>query len=143
MLKLPAANVTGETLRNSLTNLPENAIDNIHEALWDRVQDRHDTPTEPLFYDMTTSYFEGTACPLAEYGYSSDKSPDKRQITFGVTVNPDRVPLQHDVYPGDKKQSDTSQTPPQTCSTVTCPALSFSSWTRVYNQSRPCGLAIR
>lgn len=107
LLELPAAPVTGETLRNSLTYLPEDAIDTIHEALWDRVQDRYDTPTEPLFYDLTTSYFEGTACPLAEYGYSSDKRPDKRQLTFGVTVNPDMVPLQHDVYPGDKKQSDT------------------------------------
>ena len=33
-----------------------------------------------VLYDVTSSYFEGRTCPLAQYGYSRDGKRDKLQI---------------------------------------------------------------
>lgn len=107
LVDLEAERVTGDVLRKSLDYVTADGMERVHEDLWERVQELYDTPEDPLFYDLTTSYFEGSACPLAEYGYSSDKRPDKKQLVLGITVNPDMVPIQHDVYPGNKSQAKT------------------------------------
>jgi transposase len=65
------------------------------------VRDLYDTPEEPIFYDLTSSYFEGTECSLGEYGYSGEKCPDKQQVVGGVTVSLDMIPVDHDIYPGN------------------------------------------
>lgn len=107
LLDLEAERVTGDVLRNSLDYVTTDGMERVHEDLWERVRELYETPEDPLFYDLTTSYFEGSACPLAAYGYSSDKRPDKKQLLLGITVNPDMVPLHHDVYPGNKNQAKT------------------------------------
>ena len=43
----------------------------------------------PVFYDLTSSYFEGAGPALASWGYSKDHRPDCRQIQIGLLVNPD------------------------------------------------------
>ncbi len=45
--------------------------------------------------------------PLAKFGYSEEHRPDKLQITVGIAVNPDMVPLHHDVYEGNQGQAPT------------------------------------
>ncbi len=37
-----------------------------------------------ILYDVTSTYFEGKTCPLAQYGYSPDKKKGKLQIIFGL-----------------------------------------------------------
>lgn len=107
LLDLPDDRVTSDTFYNSLDYVDEDGIERVHEELWTRVHELYDTPEEPLFYDLTSSYFEGTACPLTDYGHSSEHRPDKQQLVMGVTVNPDMVPLHHDVYPGNTTHSKT------------------------------------
>lgn len=109
LLGLPVEEVTYDALRNSLNYVPEDGMERVHEALWERTQELYETPDSPLHYDLTSSYFEGIDMPLAEYGYSRDHRPDKQQIVVGVTVNPDMVPIQHDVYPGNTNDSPTVQ----------------------------------
>lgn len=107
LLDLPVGEVTYDALRNSLDYVPRDGIEQVHEALWTRTRELYDTPDSPLQYDLTSSYFEGTEVPIAEYGYSRDHRPDRKQILVGVTVNPDMVPLHHDVYPGNRNDSPT------------------------------------
>jgi transposase len=107
LLDLSAERITSQTFYNSLDYVDEDGIERVHEELWTHIHDLYDTPTDPLFYDLTSSYFEGTVCPLTDYGHSSEHRPDKQQLVMGVTVNPDMVPLHHDVYPGNTTHSKT------------------------------------
>ncbi|NSW83678.1 MAG: IS1634 family transposase [Syntrophothermus sp.] len=60
-----------------------------------------------VFYDLTSSYFEGTHCPLAAYGYSRDKRPDRLQINLGLLVTPEGIPIAHEVFPGNVADKST------------------------------------
>ena len=44
---------------------------------------RNHVPGELYLYDITSSYFEGETCPLAEYGYNRDKKKGKKQVVLG------------------------------------------------------------
>jgi transposase len=107
LLDLPTEQLTADVLYNSLDYIDQESVERVHEALWTRVHELYDTPEEPLFYDLTSSYFEGTQCPLSNYGYSSEHRPDKQQIVMGVAVNPDMVPLHHDIYTGNTNHTTT------------------------------------
>ena len=52
-----------------------------------------------VFYDLTSSYFEGTTCVLAEFGYSRDRKRGKKQFVLGVVLA-DGLPIAHFVFPG-------------------------------------------
>lgn len=60
-----------------------------------------------VFYDLTSSYFEGSACAIAKRGYSRDHRPDCRQIELALVVNRDGVPLAHEVWEGNVKDNVT------------------------------------
>ena len=54
-----------------------------------------------VFYDLTSTYFEGRSCPLAMYGYSRDHRDDKLQIAIGLIVTSDGLPVASDVFVGN------------------------------------------
>ena len=63
-----------------------------------------------IFYDVTSSYFEGDRSVSAEdirrYGYSRDSRPDRRQVVIGLVMTREGIPLAHHVFEGnttDKK----------------------------------------
>ena len=39
-----------------------------------------------VFYELSSTYFEGRSCPLAAYGYSRDHRDDKLQVAVGLVV---------------------------------------------------------
>lgn len=51
-----------------------------------------------MLYDMSSSYFEGHRCPLANRGYSRDHRRDLPQINYGLTCNRRGVPVSIDVF---------------------------------------------
>jgi transposase len=57
-----------------------------------------------VFYDITSSYFEGDHSIVAEdirrYGYSRDHRPDRRQVVIGMVMTRDGTPLCHHVFHG-------------------------------------------
>jgi len=53
-----------------------------------------------VFYDLTSSYFEGSGPGTASFGYSRDHRPDCEQIQIGLLVNPDGIPIAHTVFNG-------------------------------------------
>jgi len=56
-----------------------------------------------LYYDITSTYFEGTKCIIARLGYSRDGKPDKLQVNIGLLVTKEeRFPVFHLVFAGNE-----------------------------------------
>jgi transposase len=54
-----------------------------------------------VLYDVTSTYFEGRTCPLAQYGHSRDDKSDKLQIVFGLLCASDGCPVAVEVFEGN------------------------------------------
>jgi len=64
-----------------------------------------------VLYDLSSSYFEGRCCPLAQHGYSRDKREDRPQINYGLLCNFEGVPIAIEVVEG--KVGDPKTVPAQ------------------------------
>lgn len=62
---------------------------------------RHLQPATAVLYDVTSTYFEGRRCPLAQYGHSRDERPGNLQIVFGLLTNPEGCPVAVEVFEGN------------------------------------------
>ena len=62
---------------------------------------RHLQPATVVLYDVTSTYFEGRRCPLAQYGHSRDERPGNLQIVFGLLTNPEGCPVAVEVFEGN------------------------------------------
>ena len=62
---------------------------------------------EILFYDITSTYFEGMmkGCPIAKRGYSRDSRPDCKQVVIALVVSRCGMPLGYEVFDGNKSDS--------------------------------------
>ncbi len=63
--------------------------------------DRHLRDGSLVLYDLTSSYFEGTTCPLANLGYSRDGKKGKLQIVFGLLCDSRGCPIAVEVFDGN------------------------------------------
>ncbi len=57
--------------------------------------------------DVTSTYVEGEALELAEYGYSRDKKKGKKQIVFGLLTGKDGCPVAVEVFAGNTTDPNT------------------------------------
>jgi len=62
---------------------------------------RHLSEGSLVLWDVTSTYFEGGACPLARRGHSRDDKSDRPQIVFGVLTDGEGCPIAVDVYAGN------------------------------------------
>jgi len=62
-----------------------------------------------LLYDITSTYFEGTAArnPQAQRGYSRDHRPDCKQVLIGLVVTREGYPLGYEVFAGNRNDGTT------------------------------------
>jgi len=56
-------------------------------------------------YDLTSSYFEGTTCPLAKLGYSRDGKKGLLQVNYGLLTDARGCPLAVSVHEGNVADS--------------------------------------
>src|SRR2546430_4767190 len=61
--------------------------------------------------DVTSTYFEGHACPLADFGHSRDGKRDQLQIVFGLLCNQAGCPVAVEVF--DSNTADPMTLAPQ------------------------------
>ena len=54
-----------------------------------------------VLYDLTSTYVEGSHCPLARFGYNRDKKRGKRQIEYGLLTDGRGVPVAVEVFSGN------------------------------------------
>ena len=66
-----------------------------------KLAERHLSEGTLVLYDVTSTYFEGRTCPLAQLGYSRDGKKKKLQIVFGLLCNDEGCPVAVEVFDGD------------------------------------------
>ncbi|WP_052574648.1 IS1634 family transposase [Ferrimicrobium acidiphilum] len=62
---------------------------------------RHLQEDSRVLYDLSSSWMEGTHCPLAAYGYSRDHKRGKTQIEYGLMTDVDGRPISIEVFSGN------------------------------------------
>jgi hypothetical protein len=58
-------------------------------------------------YDLSSSYFEGSCCPLAKLGYSRDGRRGKLQVNYGLLTDRRGCPVAVSVYEGNVSDPST------------------------------------
>lgn len=68
---------------------------------------RHLSEGGLVLYDLTSSYFEGTRCPLAKLGYSRDGKKGKLQVNYGLLTDARGCPVSVSVFEGNTADATT------------------------------------
>jgi transposase len=80
---------------------------NIEVALYGRLRDLFHFQPDLVFYDLTSTYFEGHGpADLAKHGYSRDGQPRNVQVVVGVVMVAG-WPIAHHVWAGNTRDSKT------------------------------------
>ena len=58
-------------------------------------------PAKMALFDLSSSWLEGSQCPLAARGYSRDGKKGKLQIEYGLLTDPEGRPVAVRVFPGN------------------------------------------
>ncbi len=58
-------------------------------------------PSRMALFDLSSSWLEGTHCPLAARGYSRDGKKGNLQIEYGLLTDPEGRPVAVRVFPGN------------------------------------------
>jgi len=110
----------GKTALDDLLGVPEDSVndDRLYraldallphkDALCKHLQNRYGelfgTTFDFLLYDITSTYFEGTAVgnPQAKRGYSRDSRPDCPQVCIGLVTSREGLPLAFEIFDGNR-----------------------------------------
>jgi transposase len=68
---------------------------------------RHLSQGSLVLYDLSSSYFEGTTCPLAKRGYSRDGRHGTLQVNYGLLTDVRGCPVAVSVHEGNTADSQT------------------------------------
>jgi transposase len=60
-----------------------------------------------VLYDLSSSYFEGSTCPLARLGYNRDGKKGKLQVNYGLLTDPRGCPVAISVHEGNTADAKT------------------------------------
>jgi hypothetical protein len=75
------------------------------DAIEKRLAARHlgpeANPARMALFDLSSSWLEGTRCPLAARGYSRDGKKGRLQIEYGLLTDPEGRPAAVRVFPGN------------------------------------------
>ena len=71
------------------------------EKIENSLAKRHLAEGSLVLYDLSSSYFEGSTCPLAKRGYSRDGKKGKLQITYGLLCDGRGCPVAVEVFEGN------------------------------------------
>ena len=103
LLGVPEVKVNDDRLYRALDRiLPWR--DDICRALQARYADWFGIRFDFLFYDVTSTYFEGLTegNPQARRGYSRDHRPDCTQVCIGLVVTPEGLPVGYELFDGNR-----------------------------------------
>ena len=108
---------TGQTTLAHLLDLSDTPVDELYDAMdWllkrqpaieRKLARRHLQEGGLALYDLSSSYFEGSRCPLAQHGYSRDQRADRPQIIYGLLCNAAGCPVAVEVFPGNTADPST------------------------------------
>ena len=118
--KLATARTFGQSTLGQLLDVADPTEDELYAAMdWllarqARVERalarRHLGAGSLVLYDVSSTYVEGTHCPLAAFGHSRDHRPDRRQIVFGLVTDERGCPVAVEVFSGNTADPATLET---------------------------------
>jgi hypothetical protein len=79
----------------------EDRQDDIEAGLARRHLGPEPNPARTALFDLSSSWLEGTRCPLAARGYSRDGKKGRLQIEYGLLTDPHGRPVAVRVFPGN------------------------------------------
>jgi len=79
-------------------------------AIEKRLAKRHLSEGTLILYDVTSSYYEGRRCPLAQWGHNRDGKKNKLQIVYGLLCNVQGCPVAIEVFEGNTADPKTLAT---------------------------------
>ncbi len=108
LLGIPVEKIDDNRLYRTLDKLLPHK-DEISKHLQDRYTEWFGSDFDFLFYDITSTYFEGQCPnnPQAKRGYSRDNRPDCKQVCIGLVVNRDGLPVGYEVFDGNRRDVTT------------------------------------
>ena len=77
------------------------------DAIQKKLAARHLSAGGLVLYDLSSSYFEGSCCPLAKLGYNRDGKRGLLQINYGLLTDACGCPVAVSVYEGNVTDSKT------------------------------------
>lgn len=72
-----------------------------------RLAARHLSEGSLALYDLSSSYFEGTHCPLGKIGHNRDGKKNKLQVNYGLLTTRTGCPVAVSVYEGNTADAKT------------------------------------
>lgn len=115
--KLATTRSWHDTTLPELLNIEDADEDELYEAMdWlvkrqplieTKLAERHLKDKSLALYDVSSSYYEGSCCSLASYGYNRDRKKGKCQIVYGLLADPFGRPVSIQVYEGSKSDTKT------------------------------------
>ncbi len=81
--------------------------DELELALFEKMKTLFSINVKLTFYDITSTFFHSTSCPISADGYSRDGRPDLEQIVIGVVTSYEGYPIKHFVFEGNTKDETT------------------------------------
>src|SRR5438034_9304786 len=110
LLGLPAERIDDNRLYRALDRLLPHK-EAIERHLRTRLGELFALEYDLLLYDVTSTYFEGTAArnPLAQRGYSRDHRPDCKQVCVALVVTREGMPLGYELFAGNRTDVTTVQ----------------------------------
>ena len=76
-------------------------------ALESQFASQHLSNGSLVLYDLTSSYFEGRRCPLAQFGHSRDERSGNPQIVYGLLTDARGCPVAVEVFAGNTADPNT------------------------------------
>ena len=102
IVKLPISDFTYDVALNALNYLqPKNTIP-MQIAIYENIRKVYGYECDRLDIDLTSTFFEGDECVLAEFGHPRGHSADKLQIVIAFVIDQKGVLVTHRVWPGNR-----------------------------------------
>lgn len=79
--------------------------DELEEKIFERLK-KNGIKADIVFYDLTSTYFEGRGPDNAKHGYSRDHRRDRKQVVLGLVLC-DGYPITHRIWSGNTLDRDT------------------------------------
>ncbi|MFQ5824111.1 MAG: IS1634 family transposase [bacterium] len=85
----------------------EKIRDELEGVLFHKQVDLFRQSVDLVFFDVTSTYFEGEGPGIAERGHSQDGKPENNQIILALAITKGGLPIGHEIYEGSRKDSQT------------------------------------
>ncbi|MFQ5604606.1 MAG: IS1634 family transposase [bacterium] len=85
----------------------EKIRDELEGVLFEKQLDLFHQSVDLVFFDVTSTYFEGEGPEMAERGHSRDGKPENNQIILALAITKSGLTIGHEIYERGRKDSQT------------------------------------